>query len=217
MIAKIVSGMTDLRNMHHFKGKKLNHHKHWLVLVRLTRKRQLLRLIHLHLRHPVGGKMSHQKASLVHVEAPDAPQAPQGFVGGSYDLSILPLYPDHASRHMWDGKVKLNFIYYLKHIWYNNWSFWRWFIFLQDGDALKCINNGRKIVCLLRPPEQWFKDVMQLSELQYFCMTCYVILSIFVERDGIQRHNFFILHMVRYLSPWTMSHACCIFQLGGDY
>lgn len=29
-------------------------------------------------------------------------EAPEWFGGGSYDLSLLPLYPDNATRHVWD-------------------------------------------------------------------------------------------------------------------
>lgn len=51
----------------------------------------------------------------------DAPKAPlvqvdvvfEEFVGGSYELSLMPLYSDQASRNMWDGEVKLMYIYSL--------------------------------------------------------------------------------------------------------
>lgn len=32
---------------------------------------------------------------------------PDAFRGGPVDLSLLPLYPDHIVRHIWDGDVAL--------------------------------------------------------------------------------------------------------------
>lgn len=54
-----------------------------------------------------------------HVSTPDSPEAPlvhvkapEGFGGGTFNLSLMPLYPDHAARHVWDGEVKFNCIHY---------------------------------------------------------------------------------------------------------
>lgn len=33
--------------------------------------------------------------------------SPQTFGGGPVELSLMPLYPDHIDRHIWDGEVKL--------------------------------------------------------------------------------------------------------------
>lgn len=35
------------------------------------------------------------------------PKTPQAFVECLIELSLLPLYPDHTTRHIWDGKVTL--------------------------------------------------------------------------------------------------------------
>lgn len=39
----------------------------------------------------------------------------EAFGGGLVDLSLLPLYPDHTTIHIWDGKIALVgfFIFYL--------------------------------------------------------------------------------------------------------
>lgn len=31
----------------------------------------------------------------------------ESFGGGSVELSVLPIYPDHIARHIWDGEVSL--------------------------------------------------------------------------------------------------------------
>lgn len=39
--------------------------------------------------------------------ADDDPEPPQAFGGGPIELSLLPLYPDHVAKHIWDGEVTL--------------------------------------------------------------------------------------------------------------
>lgn len=48
------------------------------------------------------------------VEDDDPPQA---LGGGPVELSLLPLYPDHTSRHIWDGEVILvGFVLFKLHL-----------------------------------------------------------------------------------------------------
>lgn len=56
--------------------------------------------------------------------------------------------------------------------------------------------------------------------MRYLCKTDYVMvnhgmLNAFVE-IGHTKTSYFIYHMVRYLSYWTMSRVYCIFLLGGN-
>lgn len=44
------------------------------------------------------------EAQEVHVVKPPT-IVPYVFLGGPSDLSLLPLCPDHAGSHMWDGEV----------------------------------------------------------------------------------------------------------------
>lgn len=41
-------------------------------------------------------------------------QESEGFGGGPSDLPLLPLYPDHVVRHVWDREVKVICIYSVK-------------------------------------------------------------------------------------------------------
>lgn len=45
---------------------------------------------------------------------------PEAFGGGPIDLSLLPLYPNHTARHIWDEEVTLvGFFFYF----YINFNF----------------------------------------------------------------------------------------------
>ncbi|KAI5392767.1 hypothetical protein KIW84_060077 [Lathyrus oleraceus] len=48
------------------------------------------------------------------------------FGGVPFDLSLLPLYPDHTAKHIWNG---------------------------EERDPQKFVNHGRKIVSLPQPDE----------------------------------------------------------------
>ncbi|CAL5200862.1 unnamed protein product [Lathyrus oleraceus] len=54
---------------------------------------------------------------------------PEAFGGSPVDLSLLPLYSDHTSKHTWDG---------------------------EERGLQKFLNHGRKIVALSQPNEEWF-------------------------------------------------------------
>ena len=62
------------------------------------------RVTHTHASPPPSFRRTHVSPIQAY-EAPEnpqtheAPQASEGFRGGSSDLSLLPLYPDHISRH----------------------------------------------------------------------------------------------------------------------
>lgn len=96
------------------------------------------------------------------------------------------------------SKCVTSVYYTFKHMCYNIWTCWRWCIFLQYHNALKCINHGKKITKLQQPEEQWFHDVMQLSGLQDLCMTGYTIInhdipSAFMERWHSKTSSFHLL------------------------
>lgn len=48
---------------------------------------------------------------------------PEEFGGGPFNTSLLPLYVNHAARHVWDKKVKFISIYSLKYMSYNIQTF----------------------------------------------------------------------------------------------
>lgn len=50
------------------------------------------------------------------LKATEAPQVPEGFEGGLSDLSLLPQYPNHVIRYVWDIKVKFKCIHSLKNM-----------------------------------------------------------------------------------------------------
>ncbi|KAI5404597.1 hypothetical protein KIW84_051670 [Lathyrus oleraceus] len=84
----------------------------------------------------------------------------EAFGGGPIDLSLLPLYPIHTTKHIWDK---------------------------EEHDPQKFLNHERKIVALPQPNEEWFQKVLSLSGLKDLCMTKYTtvnhrMLNVFVER-----------------------------------
>ncbi|XP_050919381.1 uncharacterized protein LOC127136915 [Lathyrus oleraceus] len=90
----------------------------------------------------------------------DADVEPETFGGGPVDFSLLPMYPYHSDRHIWDK---------------------------EERDLQKFLNHMGKIVVLPLPNEDWFQSVLSLSGLKDLCMTDYTtvnhgMLNAFVER-----------------------------------
>ncbi|CAL5185618.1 unnamed protein product [Lathyrus oleraceus] len=87
----------------------------------------------------------------------DEPVLPQVFGGVPLELSLLPFYPYHTARHIWDE---------------------------EDRDPLKFINHGRKFIGLLQPSDEWFQATLSLSGMQDLCKTA---MSITVRRIHLMR------------------------------
>ncbi|KAI5426375.1 hypothetical protein KIW84_031974 [Lathyrus oleraceus] len=89
----------------------------------------------------------------------DKPEPSHAFEGDLVELSLLPMYPYHIVRHIWDT---------------------------EDRDSLKFINNERKITGLPHPNEKWFQAALSLFGTKNLCMTGYItvihdMLNAFVE------------------------------------
>ncbi|XP_058762019.1 predicted GPI-anchored protein 58 [Vicia villosa] len=78
--------------------------------------------------------------------APIQPAAPQAFGVGPFDLSFLPLYPDHVARRIWEG---------------------------HDRDTLKVISHGRKISRLVPSIEPWFDELLEPTGLKDLALCGY--------------------------------------------
>lgn len=95
--------------MHLFAWKKLDLHEHQLVAVHLMQKHPLLEFRYRRLRLP--RDKCHFKAPCVHfdlsvVDVGVLSVILEFFGGCLYDSSLLPMYANHAIRHVWDGEVK---------------------------------------------------------------------------------------------------------------
>ncbi|XP_050915752.1 protein MAIN-LIKE 1-like [Lathyrus oleraceus] len=113
---------------------------------------------------------------------------PESFEGGPVDLSLLPLYPDHTTRHIWDG---------------------------EERGLQKFLNHGRKIVALPQPNEEWFHPVLSLSVLKNLCMTGYTmvnhkILNAFAETWHSESSSFYLLHDEMFI---TLDNVSCLLHL----
>ncbi|CAL5186646.1 unnamed protein product [Lathyrus oleraceus] len=85
---------------------------------------------------------------------------PQAFKRYPIELSMMPLYLDHTSRHIWDG---------------------------EDRGMLKFINHGKNITSLPQPNDKWFQAALSLYGMKDLCKTNYItvnheMLNAFVER-----------------------------------